>query len=83
MNTIDAVQVDYLGRASRTLETILLTNEKKQQKIVYMYNYEGWHFRIFENVSELSNFLNDQPHEFLREYSKERYADAFLENLHF
>jgi len=83
MNKIETVQVDELIYASRTLETILLTNEKKQQKVVYLYNYEGVHFRIFENLIEVSKFLNNKPHKLLKEYLLERFADKFLEKYQF
>jgi len=37
MNSIEAIQVDYINRASRTLETILLINqENKCKKVVYL-----------------------------------------------
>lgn len=83
MNKLECIQVDYINFASRTLETILLTNEKKQQKILYLYNYEGVHFRIFENIVEVSFFLNDRPYEVLKEYLAERSADRFLEKYQF
>lgn len=83
MNTIQTVQVDELIYASRTLETIVLTNEKKQQKVVYLYNYEGVHFRIFENLIEVSKFLNNKPYKLLKEYVIERFADKFLEKYAF
>ena len=51
MNNINQIQVDYL-RSNRTIETILLTDmiKSKIHKVVYVYNYEGYHFRIFENI---------------------------------
>ncbi|MFZ1323020.1 MAG: hypothetical protein WAT71_15790 [Ignavibacteria bacterium] len=83
MNKLECIQVDYINLASRTLETVLLTNEKKQQKVVYLYNYEGVHFRIFDNIIEVSNFLSNRPYELLNEYFVERFADRFLEKYKF
>ena len=56
MNPIKTLQCDEIRYASRTLETILLTNKKGQEKVVYLYNYDGVHFRIFENVFEVGKF---------------------------
>ena len=84
MNTVNAIETTYLDSASRTLETILLTNQKKKtEKIVYIYNYEGKHFRIFENIIEVINFFSGLPHVILKEYTKERFADAFLQKYQF
>lgn len=83
MNTIKQLKVEYIELASRTLETILLTNEKKQQKVVYLFNYEGLHFRIFESFIEVSNFFNNEPYKILKDYSIERFADKYLEKYQF
>ena len=72
MNKLECIQVDYINLASRTLETVLLTNEKKQQKVVY-----------FDNIIEVSNFLSNRPYELLNEYFVERFADRFLEKYKF
>lgn len=58
MNTFHAIEVDYL-RPSRTIETILLENDK-DRKILYVYNYEGWHFRVFNTVLDVVNFFDDK-----------------------
>jgi hypothetical protein len=84
MNKFLAIQADYINCASRTLETILLTDkESKSQKVVYIYNYEGVHFRIFDNIFEVVNFFNNKPYQLLEEYSNEENIDIFLENYHF
>ena len=78
MNTIQTVQVDYINYASRTLETIILTNEEMSQKVVYLYNHDGQSFRIFENLLEVANYLHNQPYKVLKEYAQERFVDTFL-----
>ena len=84
MNSIEAVQVDYINYGSRTLETVLLINhENKSKKVVYIYNYEGYHFRIFEDFFEVANFFNNKPYKVLKEYTNEKYADKFLEKFQF
>jgi len=83
MNTIETLQTNYLNRACRTIDTILLTNEQKEMKVVYMYNYEGIHYRIFENILELSKFLAGNEYTVLKEYSHDRWVDMFLEKYQF
>ncbi|MFN7495557.1 MAG: hypothetical protein ACK5RG_21735 [Cyclobacteriaceae bacterium] len=83
MNQIKTIQVDEIRYASRTLETILLINENKAEKVVYLYNYDGIHFRVFENVFEVGNFFNGINYQILKEYSHERWVDRFLERYKF
>ncbi len=83
MNKVTTIQTDEIRFASRTLETILLTNEDKKDKVVYLYNYDGTHFRIFENIFEVSNFLCNKPFILLKEYKNEIYVNKFLENYKF
>ncbi len=83
MNTIETLQTNYHTRACRTVDTVVLTNEQKDVKVVYIYNYEGLHFRIFENVFELSEFLTGNEYTLLKEYSHERWVDKFLEKYQF
>jgi len=58
MNTFQAINVDYL-RPSRTIETILLENET-YKKVLYVYNYEGWHFRVFNTMLDVIHFFDDK-----------------------
>jgi hypothetical protein len=84
MNFISQIQVNYL-RPNRTIETYLLIDKKDYDKckVVYIYNYEGYHYRIFENVIELSNFLNDVRYKLLKEYSTDRGVNNFLSKYEF
>jgi len=58
MNNFTAIQVSYL-RPSRTLETILL-EKGNVKRIVYVYNYEGVHFRVFNFITDILQFFNDE-----------------------
>jgi hypothetical protein len=58
MNNYSQIEISYL-RPSRTVETILLENSSKK-RIVYVYNYEGWHFRVFNNVIQVLDFFDDK-----------------------
>lgn len=49
--------MDYL-RSSRTIETILVSN-LVNEKVFFVYNYEGYSFRVFSSHSDLINFFQD------------------------
>ena len=55
MNTIKTIDTDYL-RASRTIETILVSNAITE-KVFFVYNYEGNSFRFFYSHLKLVNFF--------------------------
>ena len=56
MNYIKTLNTDYL-RASRTIETVLVKS-RKDETVVYVYNYEGYSFRVFNSTIKLINFFN-------------------------
>ena len=84
MNSVEQIEVSYL-RSNRTVETILLTdlNDSSRQKIVYVYNYEGYHYRVFDNLIELTKFLNNNEFRILKEYLKDYWVCNFLEKYQF
>lgn len=57
MNIVQTLQTIYYSRASRTIETILVSSKIKS-KHFYVYNYEGYSFRVFETKREVSDFFN-------------------------
>lgn len=84
MNSVKQIEVSYL-RSNRTVETILLTDlsNSSRQKIVYVYNYEGYHYRVFDNLIELTKFLNNNEFRILKEYLKDYWVCNFLEKYQF
>lgn len=58
MNKYTAIDVSYL-RPSRTIETILL-ERGNNKRIVYVYNYDGVHFRVFNFIIDVLNFFNNE-----------------------
>ncbi|MDI1306254.1 MAG: hypothetical protein PSX42_15610 [bacterium] len=78
MNNYSQIEVSYL-RPSRTVETILLENSSKK-RIVYVYNYEGWHFRVFNNIIEVLDFFDDKFEPEIS-FEDEEELDKYLENL--
>lgn len=74
MNSSQTLRTIYL-RASRTIETILVSNNI-QSKLFYLYNYEGYSFRVFETKKEVSDFFNlnvESKLHFDKEYSIDNY----------
>lgn len=80
MNSITLLDTDYL-RPNRTIESILLSN-KKCEKLVFVYNYEGVNFRLFLSVSQLIDFFNGDGEPSF-EFEKENKLDQALEKLKF
>jgi hypothetical protein len=77
MNNYSQIEVFYL-QPSRTIETILLESIVKK-RIVYVYNYEGWHFRVFYNIMEVINFFNDKFEPEIS-FEDEEELDKYLQN---
>lgn len=55
---LETLHTEYL-RASRTIDTIALSDEQGIQQLMYVYNYEGYSYRIFPDLSELLAFFED------------------------
>ncbi|MAM29805.1 MAG: hypothetical protein CMC13_12345 [Flavobacteriaceae bacterium] len=53
MTTYQQIDTMYIT-ASRTIETLFLVEKKC---VVYIYNYEGNHFRLFLHLNELLQFF--------------------------
>ncbi len=65
-------------RSSRTIDTIYLNNSFKE-KVLYIYNYEGYSYRVFENILCLIEFFNTGTEsKFI--FESERKLDNFLKN---
>lgn len=55
MNKLIPISIEYIS-PSRTLEILNLVRFE-ESKQVYVYNYDGQHFRVFENLVELIQFF--------------------------
>ena len=75
MNDINQIDIIYLT-SSRTIETLLIGHT---QKSVYVYNYEGYHFRLFLELRELIQFLQLGKEPQL-EFSNDEDLDDYLLN---
>lgn len=58
MNNFQSIKTEYL-RPSRTIETVLVTRENLS-KVLFIYNYEGNSFRVFENLLGLLHFFQNK-----------------------
>lgn len=82
MNTIIQTNVNYL-HPSRTMEVLLIKSGHIIQEI-FIYNYEGIHFRVFENQKEANKFLNgDSNAKTITEFIDENELDSFLQKVAF
>lgn len=75
MNTINQLEVNYL-RPSRTIEKLEISNHVKKS-VCFIYNYEGYHFRLFENELALNLFF-EQGTEPKLTFNSEEELDEFL-----
>jgi hypothetical protein len=75
MNTLLTLHTDYL-RADRSIDTLLLQNGNNHQTL-WVYNFEGVHFRVFSQVTQLMAFFH---HAAEADYSfeEEKDLDDFL-----
>ncbi len=78
MNIINNCRVNYIT-PSRTIETV---NIKNTDRVFYIYNYEGNHFRVFTEIIDLIRFFQfgiEPEKSFLTELE----LDDFIENYNF
>ena len=76
MNKIIPVSTEYIT-PSRSIEILNLINQK-ESKQVYIYNFEGNHFRFFDSLLGLIQFFETRA-EPEYSFSSEAELDAFLE----
>jgi hypothetical protein len=75
MNSFKIINTDYL-RSSRTIETVLVSNATTE-KVFWIYNYEGWFFRVFENLLDMMKFF-DNTFEPKISFENEMEVDRYL-----
>lgn len=76
MNKILPIATEYIT-PSRTIEILNLINQKGSKQ-VYIYNFDGNHFRFFDSLLKLIRFFEtrEEPE---YSFSSEAELDAFLE----
>jgi hypothetical protein len=78
MNELIKNKVLYL-RPSRTIEIIKL-GMNKRSNILYIYNYEGNHFRVFDSKKNIKNFLMNNDYDIIYETNIDKELDDYLFN---
>ncbi len=76
MKIIKTIITIYFSRSSRTIETIMISDLNKT-KFFYIYNYEGYSFRVFETKKAVSDFFNLNI-ESLIHFDNENNLDKYL-----
>jgi hypothetical protein len=77
MNTITTIDTEYL-RANRSVDSVLVTNGNLC-KTLWIYNFEGIHFRVFQNLVSVLNFIyySQEPE---NSFTSESELDEFFMN---
>jgi hypothetical protein len=78
MNNFKTLETDYL-RSSRTIESVLVSNNQIE-KLFFVYNFEGYYFRVFDTVLALINFF-DKNIESHVSFDQETELDNFFLNV--
>lgn len=78
MNTFVSINTEYLC-ASRTIETVEVCNSITK-KIFYVYNYEGYSFRVFNTIVDLIQFFELDFNAFLH-FDTEEELDCYFSKL--
>lgn len=76
MNRILPLYTEYIT-PSRSIEILKLTFQE-ESKIVYVYNFEGNHFRFFDSILSLITFFEEGTEPKIS-FSSEQELDRFLE----
>lgn len=77
LNTIESIHF----RSNRSLDLTMISNhnrEKLSQTLVYIYNYEGIHYRIFATLTDYLNFLNNMGDNCICEFDSETKMENYL-----
>lgn len=77
MNTITSISIEYIT-SSRTLEIIALENTRRK-RCVFVYNYEGTHFRFFDTLISVLEFFQSGKDSNIS-FNTEDELDFYLKN---
>ena len=78
MNTLQTLHTHYFRYANRSLETVKIVGEIGQEKTLWIYNFEGVHFRVFTSKIEAWDFLDNKAGDCLIDFESEEELDRFL-----
>ena len=75
MNSFETINQVYLC-SSRTIEQIKVSSSTNR-KDFFIYNYEGYSYRVFKSQMELNHFFNKGIESTIH-FTTEKQLDAFL-----
>ena len=78
MNKILSLSTEYIT-PSRSIDTLTLVNQK-ESRLVYVYNFEGIHFRFFDSLLKLIEFFGKGIEPEIS-FTSEVELDKFLEEI--
>ncbi len=81
-NTVKLIGTDYFF-GDRSIDIYLLNSKLSynKTKVVYIYNYNCYHFRLFTNTIDMLQFFNTWDSEYALDFFSEDNAFEYLENL--
>lgn len=82
MNQIEVLDTDYIRYASRSIDHLFVSNTNKRIEL-WIYNYEGQHFRVFDSVKNAMQHINYSSANSLIDFNNEADLDSYLLNLKF
>jgi len=77
LNTIESIHL----RASRSLDVTLIQNsngKRINQQLIYIYNYEGVHYRVFKTLNDFFNFIDNLDDNCICEFDNETEMENYL-----
>lgn len=78
MNKILLLSTEYIT-PSRSIEILTIINQK-ESRLVYVYNFEGTHFRLFDSILSLIAFFEkgiEPKISFLTEEELDKFLERF------
>jgi hypothetical protein len=83
-NLVKLIGTDYFF-GDRSIDIYLLVNKLSynKTKIVYVYNYNCYHFRLFTNTIDMVQFFNTWDREYALDFFTLDSVIDYLENLPF
>lgn len=78
MNTLTTLSNEYL-RSDKSIDTVLVSNGHSN-RIFYIYNYQGYSFKVFDSLIMLMEFFQDK-FETVVHFEREEEVDAFLQEV--
>jgi hypothetical protein len=78
MNLIEVMHTDYIRYANRSVDCIKLMNHAGAVGYVWVYNYQGLHFCVFDTYVKVTAFLNTCTNACLCDFDGEAALDQFL-----